>query len=122
MFPYLNLLAVLNLLGVAQGLLLALALLASGRGGRAQSRLLAALTLAVSVFVCGAVLRTTGYVFVFPHLAWVHDPFPFACGPLLFLYLRELTAGNVRRLSRRDLAHFTPFALCALYLAPFYWQ
>lgn len=94
MFPYLNLLAVLNLLGAAQGLLLALALVASGRGGRTASRLLAALTLAVSVFVCGAVLRTTGYIFYVPHLAWVHDPFPFACGPLLFLYLRELTSGG----------------------------
>lgn len=122
MFPYLNLLAVLNLLGAAQGLLLALALFASGRGRRVQSRLLAALTLAVSVFVCGAVLRTTGYVFYVPHLAWVHDPFPFACGPLLFLYLRELTSDGRPKLSRRDWAHFLPFALCALYLAPSYFQ
>jgi AraC-like DNA-binding protein len=122
MFPYLNLLAVLNLFGAAQGLLLALALFASGRGGREQSRLLAALTFAVSVFVCGAVLRTTGYVFYFPHLAWVHDPFPFACGPLLFLYLRELISEGRSRLARRDWAHFVPFALCALYLAPSYFQ
>src|ERR1044072_9370640 len=122
MFPYLNPLAILNLLGAAQGLLLALALFASGRGGRVQSRLLAALTCAVSIFVCGAVLRTTGYVFYFPHLAWAHDPFPFACGPLLFLYLRELTSEERPRLGRRDLAHFIPFALCALYLAPSYFQ
>jgi AraC-like DNA-binding protein len=122
MFPYLNLLAVLNLLGAAQGFLLALALFASGRGPRAQGRLLAALIFAVSVFVCGAVLRTTGYVFYFPHLAWAHDPFPFACGPLLFLYLRGLTSEGRARLSRRDWAHFAPFALCALYLAPSYLQ
>jgi AraC-like DNA-binding protein len=122
MFPYLNLLAVLNLLGAAQGFLLALALFASGRGGRVQSRLLAALTLAVSVFVCGAVLRTTGYVFYLPHLAWAHDPFPFACGPLLFLYLRELTSVGKPRLSWRAWAHFIPFAVCALYLAPSYFQ
>lgn len=57
MFPYLNLLAVLNLLGAAQGLLLALALFASGRGGRAQGRLLAALTFAVSVFVRGGTIK-----------------------------------------------------------------
>jgi len=122
MFPYLNLLAVLNLLGAAQGLLLALALFASGREPRAQGRLLAALIFAVSVFVCGAVLRTTGYVLYLPHLAWVHDPFPFACGPLLFLYLRGLTSEARPRLSRRDWAHFIPFALCALYLAPSYFQ
>lgn len=122
MFPYLNLLAVLNLFGAAQGLLLALALFASGRGPRARGRLLAALIFAVSVFVCGAVLRTTGYILYFPHLAWVHDPFPFACGPLLFLYLRGLTSEGRSRLSRRDWAHFVPFALCALYLAPSYLQ
>jgi AraC-like DNA-binding protein len=120
MTPYLNLLAVLNLLGAAQGFLLALALLTSRRGERAANRLLAALTLVISVFVSGAVLRTTGYVFAFPHLAWVHDPFPFAAGPLLYLYMRARTRGA--RPTRRDLLHFAPAALCALYLAPFYFQ
>jgi AraC-like DNA-binding protein len=121
MTPYLNTLAVLNLLGAAQGLLLAVALLTIRRGKRFANRLLAALTLTISVFVCGAVLRTTGYVFAFPHAAWVHDPFPFLCGPLLFLYLRALTSGKTA-LARRDYLHFVPAALCALYLAPYYFQ
>jgi AraC-like DNA-binding protein len=120
MTPYLNLLAVLNLLGAAQGLLLALALLTARRGERAANRLLAALTFSISVFVSGAVLRTTGYVFAFPHLAWVHDPFPFAAGPLLYLYMRARTRSALPR--RRDLLHFIPAALCALYLVPFYFQ
>jgi AraC-like DNA-binding protein len=120
MTPYLNLLAVLNLLGAAQGLLLASALLAARRGDRAANRLLAALTLVISVFVSGAVLRTTGYVFALPHLAYVHDPFPFAAGPLLYLYMRARTCGTPPRW--RDLLHFVPTALCALYLAPFYFQ
>src|SRR5215213_4413331 len=121
MTPYLDLLAVLNLLGAAQGLLLALALLATRRGDPHANRLLAALTLSISVFVCGAVLRTTGYVFTMPHLAYAHDPFPFAGGPLLFLYLRSLTSPH-RPAARRDWLHFIPFALCTLYLLPFYFQ
>jgi len=94
MKPELNLLAVLNLLGAAQGLLLALALWTVGRGNRTANRILAALTLTISIFVCGAVLRTTGYLFVYPHLSWVHDPFPFLAGPLLYLYMRSLTSGR----------------------------
>jgi AraC-like DNA-binding protein len=118
---HLDLFGVLCLLGAAQGLLLALALVVSGRGNRFASRTLAALILCVSVFVCGAVLRTSAYIFALPHLAWVHDPFPFACGPLLYLYLRAITSGR-RRLARRDLAHFVPFALCTLYLLPSFFQ
>src|SRR3712207_1808800 len=113
--PYLNLLAVLNLLGAAQGFLLALALLTARRGGRAANRLLAALTFVISVFVSGAVLRTTGYVFALPHLAWVHDPFPFAAGPLLYLYMRARTNGA--RPARRHPLPLAPALLCALYPA-----
>nr|MBA3239946.1 hypothetical protein [Acidobacteriota bacterium] len=62
-------------------------------GAREQDghRILAALTLTISIFVCGAVRRTTGYLFVYPHLSWIHDPFPFLAGPLLYLYMRSLT-------------------------------
>jgi len=117
----LDLFGVLCLLGAAQGLLLALALALTGRGNRFANRVLAALVICVSVFVVGAVLRTSAYIFALPHLAWVHDPFPFACGPLLYLYLRAITSGR-RWLARRDLAHFVPFALCAVYLLPSFFQ
>jgi AraC-like DNA-binding protein len=117
----LDLFGILCLLGAAQGLLLALALALSGRGRSFAARALAALVFCVSVFVCGAVLRTSAYVFALPHLAWVHDPFPFACGPLLYLYLRAITSES-RRPARRDLAHFVPFALCAAYLLPSFFQ
>ncbi|MBC7931256.1 MAG: AraC family transcriptional regulator [Rubrivivax sp.] len=121
MTPYLNLLAVLNLLGAAQGLLLALALVSVKRGNRFANHILAALIITISIFVTGAVLRTTGYVFTFPHMAWAHDPFPFLAGPLLFLYLRVLTSDK-RSLARRDALHFVPAAACALYLMPYYFQ
>jgi AraC-like DNA-binding protein len=111
-------LAVLNLLGVAQGLLLAAALLTLRRGNAAANRLLAAFVATISALVCGAVLFTTGYVFAHPHLSRAHHPFLFLVAPLFYLYVRELTAGG--KFARRDWPHFLPFALCALYLAPHY--
>jgi AraC-like DNA-binding protein len=121
MQPSLNLLAILNLLGAAQGLLLALALLGAKRGDRVANRILAALTLTISIIVSGAVLLTTGYVLVLPHLSRLHQPFVFLAGPLLFLYIRALTARE-SGFSQKDFLHFLPFALCLLYLLPFYFQ
>lgn len=115
----LNLPAVLCLLGAAQGVLLAVALWRIGRGNAVANRVLAALTVTVSVFIVGAVLRTTNYVFAYPHLSRIHDPFPFLAGPLLYLYLKALVAG--RSVFRgRTFLHFAPFLLCVLYLSPYF--
>ncbi|MDQ1591294.1 MAG: hypothetical protein QOG71_1921 [Pyrinomonadaceae bacterium] len=115
----LSLLAVLNLLGSAQALLLALALAGNKRADGAAARVLAALVLSMSVVIFGAVMRTSHYEFVFPHVSRVHDPFVFLAGPLLFLYVRALVRRE-RALARRDYLHFLPFAACVLYLAPYY--
>lgn len=112
-------LAVLNLLGAAQGVLLALALLTTKAGRQTANRLLAALTLTISIAVSGAVLLTTNYVFAFPQLSRVHQPFVFLAAPLLFLYIRELTARE-RKFDRKDFLHFIPFLLCLIYLLPYY--
>ena len=121
MNPSLNLLAILNLLGAAQGLLLTLALLRVKSGNTTANRLLAALTLTISIVVGGAVLVTTNYVFVFPHLSQLHQPFAFLGGPLLFLYIRTLTSSE-KTITKKDLFHFIPFAFCLLYLLPYYFQ
>lgn len=52
--PALSLLAILNLLGAAQGLLLSLALLGVKRENKTANRLLAALTFTISIGVSGA--------------------------------------------------------------------
>lgn len=75
--PALSLLAILNLLGAAQGLLLGLALLGVRGDNKTADRLLAALTLTISIVVSGAVLLTSDYVFIFPHLSRIHHPFVF---------------------------------------------
>jgi AraC-like DNA-binding protein len=119
--PALSLLAILNLLGAAQGLLLSLALLGVRSDNKAVNRLLAALTLTISIVVSGAVLLTSDYVFIFPHLSRIHHPFVFLAGPLLFLYIRTLTAPD-RKIEKRDFLHFIPFVLCLIFLLPYYLQ
>jgi AraC-like DNA-binding protein len=121
----------LNLLGSAQGLLLALALAAGTRrkergAARAATRVLAALVLAMTIVIFGGVMRTSHYEFVFPHLSRIHDPFVFLIGPLLYLYVRTLvgrrssSSSSRGKLARRDWLHLLPFAACVLYLAPYF--
>lgn len=98
-----------------------LALLGVKRGNKFANRILAAVTITISIIVGGAVLQTTNYVFVFPHLSRVHHPFVFIAGPLLFLYISALTSAR-QSLKKKDFLHFVPFALCALYLLPYYFQ
>lgn len=119
--PNVGFLAVLNLLGAAQGVLLALALLTTKSGRQTANRLLAALTLTIAIAVSGAVLLTSNYVFAFPHLSRLHHPFVFLAAPLLFLYIRELTARE-RKFTRKDFLHFIPFVACLVYLLPYYLQ
>ena len=59
--PALGFLAILNLLGAAQGLLLSLALLGADSPNKTANRLLAGLTLTISIVVSGAVLLSATY-------------------------------------------------------------
>jgi AraC-like DNA-binding protein len=119
--PALSFLGIVNLVGATQGLLLAAALLSSKDGNKTANYLLAALTITISIIVAGAVLLTSNYVFVYPQLSRIHHPFVFAAGPLLFLYIRGL-ASEGKRFERKDFLHFIPFALCVIYLLPYYIQ
>ena len=119
--PALSFLGIVNLVGATQGLLLAAALLSSKDGNKTANRLLAGLTITISIIVAGAVLLTSNYVFVYPQLSRIHHPFVFAAGPLLFLYIRGLTSER-KKFEREDFLHFIPFALCVIYLLPYYIQ
>ena len=101
--------------------LLTVALLSNKGGNKIANRLLAALTFTISIVVGGAVLLSTKYVFLFPHLSRLHHPFAFLGAPLVFLYLRVLTR-NEERFETKDFLHFIPFALCLIYLLPYYTQ
>jgi AraC-like DNA-binding protein len=121
MEPSINLLAVLNLLGAAQGLFLGAVLLSIKGGNKVANRILAALVFAIALTVAGGVVRTMHYDFVFPHLSRVHDAFPFLAFPLIFLYIKTLIARKPV-FPRKDFLHFIPFFLCVGYLIPYYLQ
>jgi AraC-like DNA-binding protein len=111
-------LAVLNIVGAAESVLLGCALMSS-RGNQLANRLLGALAFVVAIFIVAAVLVSTRYLLVWPHFSFVHDPFVFCTAPLLFLYVRTLMRPE-QRLQRLDFFHFLPAIVSALYLAPFY--
>lgn len=121
MQPVVNLFAVLNLLGAAQSLLLALALVSVKRGNRTANALLAIIAATVSALITWNVLFTTHYILLFPHLLRLTNPLDFVAGPLLYLYIRTLTS-RAPAAGKRGLLHFIPFGLCVLYLLPYYFQ
>ena len=121
MEPSLNVLAVLNLLGAAQGIFLGAMLLTAKGGNKAANRILAALVFTIALTVAGAVVRTMHYDFVFPHLSLIHDPLPFLAVPLLFLYIKTLASGK-SAFAKKGFLHFIPFAICVGYLMPYYLQ
>jgi AraC-like DNA-binding protein len=116
-----KLLVALNLLGVAQTLLLAAALLSIKRGNRIANRFLAAFVIVIAISVAGATMATDRFIPLYPHFLKIQDPFYVLGAPLLFLYLRTLIKGRTGS-GKKDLLHFLPFALCLLYLTPFYFQ
>ncbi|MDT4965933.1 MAG: hypothetical protein QOJ64_670 [Acidobacteriota bacterium] len=120
MRPSFNLPVILNLLGAAQALLLAIALLSIKRGQKTENRLLAAFAFAIAILIGGSTLISTHYNELWPHLTRISHPFDFLVGPLFYLYLRTLLTRN--KLSGRDVLHFVPFVLCILYLVPYYLQ
>jgi AraC-like DNA-binding protein len=121
MRPSLNLLLLLNLLGATQALLLALALFTTKRGNRIANRLLAVFAVAIAISIGGVSLNSTPYILMFPRLSKIHQPFYFLGAPLLFLYVRALISSKPV-FERKDLLHFIPSVLCALYLMPYYLQ
>ena len=114
----LDLPAILCLLGVAQGLLLSAVLLTSRHGNRTANRILAAIAMLISVSVAATILNYARYYQTYPHLIRAVHPLIFLAPPLIYLYVKALTFRS--GLGKRDLLHFLPAVLCAIYLVPFY--
>jgi AraC-like DNA-binding protein len=121
MEPSLDLTAGLTLLGAAQGILLALALLGLKQANRTAARLLAAFMMVSAISMGGSLLVSTKYILIYPHFAQIAAPFHFLFGPLIFLYVRAATSSE-SRLRKRALLHLIPFGLCAAFYLPLYIQ
>ncbi len=120
--PTIDWLAALNLLGVAQGVFLAIIFCTLTQGPILANRILGALLAATAFIVLEVFLGYTGYIRYVPALVNVEEPFGFLIGPLTFLYTLALTQAQFRFNWKKFGWHFLPFGLQALGRLPFYLQ
>ena len=118
MQPAIDLYSAIMLLGAAQGMFLALALVNAKGGLPAAHRLLALLTLLFSIDLGLAFLHQSGYIADYLRLLTLDTNIDFLFGPLAYLYVRSLTAREGFRFGRREWLHFLPFMLGFLILTP----
>jgi AraC-like DNA-binding protein len=95
------------LIGVVQGLALAVALLRAPRN-RTANRFLAGLILAVSVMITPYILGFAGFYDVYPWLIFAPFQTSLAIGPLLYFYVLALTGGPLPANWR---LHFAPYGV-----------
>jgi AraC-like DNA-binding protein len=106
------------LLGIAQGLFLAL-LLATRRENAAANRVLAGAMVAFAVFLAEVVLYASDHFRSVPFLIGISQPVIYLFGPAIYLYARTVSGGPERP-GRHALLHLLPAAAVFLYLLPFY--
>lgn len=118
--PSINLMSVLLLIGSAQGLFLAGALLRMREGNRPANRWLAGLLFLFSITLIDGFMEETHYFFRFPHWIGLEWPASFAYGPLIYFYVRSLTQTGPPLSGWKRAAHFIPMLALYIYLAPFF--
>lgn len=118
--PLSTVLMIPDLIGAAQGYFVAFILFRLKRGSHQANSLLAALVLVVSVMLSFSPILIPSVYTAFPFFIRIAEPMRFLIAPLLFLYVRAQTGGQV---NRRSLLHFTPFVVYVVFLMiTFYFQ
>lgn len=107
-----------SVVGALQGLLLAVALLAQ-RTNRTANRLLAALMLAITLYLASSVYLATRLFESYPHFFGLSYSMTWLFGPLVYLYA-VAASDRSWRFRPRHLLHFLPAALITLALSPYY--
>jgi AraC-like DNA-binding protein len=108
------------ILGVAQGLFLAILLL-TRKENAVANRILAGAMIAFSVWLIDVALYSGNYYLEYPHLIGISQPVIYLFGPTIYLYARTLSTG-ARSLGRRSLLHFIPALVVTAYMLPFFLQ
>jgi len=111
--------SVLVLIGSAQGLLLALALVFMRRGNRRANLFLAALLLILAIGLVDGFQNLTNYYLRYPYLIGVVWPANFLVGPFLYFYVRELCSPRRLVLSGKQVLHYLPLSGMPCYSFPF---
>ncbi|MCP4415623.1 MAG: AraC family transcriptional regulator [Chloroflexi bacterium] len=110
---------VILLIGIAQGVLLALALLNKRDGDHSANRFIALSLLIQSVILVDELLLNADVEGRYLHLEGVIWPTVFMLGPLFWWYTRSLL-GERANFARGQLIHLLPAFLSAIFLLPFY--
>ena len=108
-------------LGGLQAILLALILFFRSDANQRGRRLLALLLLSLGIASCFHSFNNLSFYLEFPHLIRLNWGLPLIFGPLLYLYVRQLTVPEAR-LNKSDIQFFTPYFLNILLLLPFFLQ
>jgi len=112
--------SILLLLGVAQNVILALALVGVHKGNSLANRILAVLLLVFSLSLIDGFLFETNYYFKYPYLIGLEWPFGFLYGPLAYFYVKALTSPKKFALRWEHLLHLNPFGMNVVLLTPLY--
>ncbi len=116
----LNLLSTLTLLGAAQGVFLAMALLNNQSGDVRAHRILALLTFLFSMDLGEEFLYQSGFFESLPDLLHLLAPIDLLYGPLIYLYVLHLTNRGSNGMVNRDYRHFLPALTGIVLLLPFF--
>lgn len=104
----LSIIPILYILGAAQGAFLAMALFTTRAGNRRGNRYLGALTLVFVVALLDYASDTSGFTELYPCVRTVFWPKEFLYGPLIYLYVIELTQPSQFVKKRHIFVHFVP--------------
>jgi AraC-like DNA-binding protein len=115
-----NLLTTLTLLGAVQGIFLSLALLNTRSGDIRAHRILALLTALFSIDLGEEFLYQTGFFEHVPNLLHVLAPVDLLYGPLIYLYVRQLTTPVPQGGLLDNYRHFIPALIGIFLLMPFF--
>ena len=115
-----RLLSTLTLLGAAQGVFLALALLNTKSGDTRAHRVLALLTILFSMDLGEEFLYQSGFFESAPHLLHVLAPIDLLYGPLIYLYVLQLTRPQYQEMAIGNYRHFLPALAGIAALLPFF--
>ena len=121
MQPALDPIATVLFLGAAQGFLLGIVLLTTGRGNRVANRILAATLMLFSVIIVLHTFPHTEHAYSLRYHEEVVTLLFLLISPLIYLYVKALTEPPFRFV-QKNLLHFIPFTICAVLLVPFYLQ
>ena len=116
-----DLVAIIILLGIVQGLFLGTLLISRKTGNKRANRILGLVFYNVSISMLYYFFYSTNLFLKYPHLQKTTFPTIFLYGPLIYFYSKVQTDSSFK-IRGKQLLHFIPFVLVIISNIPFYLQ